>query len=358
MQIQPSINTGIGFGCSDFQLTARDGTITCARAMDFPIPMDSEAVVFNRNTQFTSTAPDNSPGLSWTSKYGFVGINAFNLNGCDEGMNEAGLSFGFLTLECTEYQTVSDSQKHQALALMDVGTWILGNFETVDEVKEALGSVRIWGGMVEQIHEIPRLHIALHDAAGKNLVIEFIHGEAVVYDNPLGVLTNDPPFDYQINNLEQYNYLSADPAPPVKINGLSLPSLGIGSGMKGLPGDWTPMSRFVRIAAAVRFGLQPQDAKDSVVAASHILNTVDTPKGMVACKLNEERKAYVTTRWSTIKVSSLSRKVFLYRSNEDFTLRKINLKAVNFTEGTKHNRIKIQAARPTIIDVTKQLNAG
>ncbi len=130
--------------------------------MKFPIPMDSQVAVYSRNEKCSSTTPDGLPGLEWTSKYGFIGINAFHMNSPDEGMNEVGLSFGFLTLRCSEYQTVSDAQRHQALALMDVGTWILGNFEIVNEVKEAIKNVRIWGEYVKPLNSIPGLHIALH----------------------------------------------------------------------------------------------------------------------------------------------------------------------------------------------------
>lgn len=99
--------------------------------------------------------------------------------------------------------------KHRAIAVIHLGTWILGNFATAHEVKEALGTVKIWGEIVEHLQRVPGLHIALHDQAGNNLVIEFLDGEIVTHDNPLGVLTNGPPFAWHLANLKHYDSIPA-----------------------------------------------------------------------------------------------------------------------------------------------------
>ena len=353
MKVERSVFTRPDFGCCDFQLKTKNDAIICGRSMEFPMEMDSQIMVYPRNEQHSSTAPDGSKGLEWTSKYGFIGINAFQIESPDEGLNEAGLSFGVLTLRCSKYQTVSEFQKSQALALMDVGTWILGNFATVNEVKEAIRNVRIWGEKIKPLNYVPGLHIALHDPSGNNLVIEFIDGEAVIHENPLGILTNDPPFDFQMRNLEQYNFLTSDLTPNIQINGAKIPTTGIGSGMVGLPGDWSSITRFVRIATVVRFALQTETELKGVELATHILNTVDIPKGVVISRL-EDSESYETTRWCAIK--DLTNIIFYYRSYADLTLRAIDLKKIRWDIGTKHNKLAVQATQPTILDVTDQLN--
>ena len=96
---------------------------------------------------------------------------------------------------------------------INVGAWILGNFKAVDEVREAVKGVRVWGNEIETLrNKFLKLHIALHDSTGKNAVIEFLNGEAVFQDNPLGILTNDPPLKEQLANLEKYNGLSPSSA--------------------------------------------------------------------------------------------------------------------------------------------------
>lgn len=353
MQVPPSTLTHIGFGCSDFQLKTRNKDIICARSMEFSIPMDSQLVVYPSNVNHSSTAPDGTKGLEWTSKYGFIGICPFNLHGPDEGMNEKGLSFGYLTLECSKYQTISDSEKSIALALIDVGTWILGNFASVEEVKEAITKVRVWGEFIKSVDKVPGLHIALHDAWGNNLVIEFINGEAIIHENPLGVLTNDPPLDWQINNISQYNYLTPESAASIEINGTIVPTIGTGSGMIGLPGDWSSITRFVRIATAVRFAIQPKTAEEGVELANHILNIVDLPKGMMIKRI-ENTKLYETTQWVIIK--DLTNKILYYHCYTDSTLKAIDLKKITFHAGNKYNKLNVHATSPTIIDVTDKLN--
>jgi len=124
------------------------------------------------------------------------------------------------------------------------------------------------------------MHIAVHDAAGKNLVIEFIDGEVKVYDNPLGVMTNRPDFEWQINNLRNYINLDAHDRKDKMLNGLKIEPTGVGSGLLGLPGDWTPPSRFVRLAYSLDAALPVKDAAESVNLAEHLLNIVDIPKGV------------------------------------------------------------------------------
>jgi len=333
MQVQRSA----GIGCGDFQFQTQNNSVICARSMEFPVEMESQMTIYPRGKKYISTASRDLAGLEWVSKYNYVGINGFQMNGIDEGMNEKGLSFGYLTLLDSIYQTVAEGQESRALALMDVGAWILGNFETVDEVAEAIKNVIVWSGKVDVLGSIPGLHIALHDATGKNLVIEFINGEVAVHENPKGVLTNNPALKEQLENLEKYGYLSPDPDT----------GKGIGTGMIGIPGDGSSESRFVRIAKAVEFALQPADEIEAVILATHILNTVDIPKGTMSVHM-ENTKLYETTRWRVIK--DLTNKILYYNSYNDPALRKVDLTQI--ANKAKYHTLNVQAKEPTIIDVT------
>lgn len=354
---------GFGFGCCDFQLK-NDEAIICARSMEFPLPLNSQITVINRGQEFVSKAPDGSPGLKWTAKYGYVGITALQTMDpryipdnepslIDEGINEKGLSFGVLSLNCSEYQQVNDSDKDVALGILDAGNWILGSFATVDEVKEGMASVKIWGQKAPPpLNETMGLHIALHDASGKNLVIEFLKGEAVIRENPLGILTNDPPLNSHINQLVQYFSLNPDSVSEVKINDVPLEGLALSNGMNGLPGDWSSITRFVRIATAVRYAFQEKTVTDGVISAVHIMNSVDIPKGMVIANLMQH-KLCETTRWRTYK--DLTHKRIYYQTYEDPALHMIDLAKINFTLGTSHPYLPMQGT-PTIIDETEKLS--
>lgn len=343
----------LGFGCSDFQIKPADGSYICGRAMDFPLPMDSHLIIYNRESRFCSTAPDGSAGLEWTSKYGFVAINAFGLPDADEGMNEKGLSCGFLTLPETQYPTVPPHEQGLALAMIDVGNWILGNFATIAEVKEGLSSVRIWGNFVAQMGSVPLVHIALHDSCGENLVVEFIRGKIKLYDNPVGVLTNEPRFKFHIHDLKRYNALSPSTPSNTTINGHSIVSY-IETGMLGIPGDWSSTSRFIRIAEIIRYLTLPLTALQGVIAAKSILNSVNLPPGAVTAPFMG-KTATATTLWSSIK--DLTNKIFYY-STSDGAIRSVRLPEMDFSPGSIHTTLPVQTSIPFILDVTQQLSSS
>ena len=90
------------------------------------------------------------------------------------------------------------------------------------------------------------VHVVVYDKTGASIVIEPLDGKLKVYDNPLGVITNSPTFDWHMINVRNYVALNPRNVPPVTINGTTFRNMGQGSGMLGLPGDFTPPSRFVR----------------------------------------------------------------------------------------------------------------
>ncbi len=113
------------------------------------------------------------------------------------------------------------------------------------------------------------------------VVLEFVGGVPHFYENPLGVLTNSPGFEWQMTNLNNYVNLHQGAASAQDIaRGVQLRALGGGSGMLGLPGDYTPPSRFVR-AAFMQTTAPVQDTGfDTVLMAFHLLNNFDVPVGL------------------------------------------------------------------------------
>lgn len=123
-------------------------------------------------------------------------------------------------------------------------------------------------------------HYVLHDAAGNCAVIEYVDGKRSIHDNPLGVFTNAPTFDWHITNLRNYANLSVTNVPPVELVGVRLSGFGQGNGLFGLPGDFTPPSRFVRAVAFSQSSVATKTAVDAILQAFHILNQFDIPKGI------------------------------------------------------------------------------
>jgi choloylglycine hydrolase len=123
------------------------------------------------------------------------------------------------------------------------------------------------------------VHFIISDATGKSVVIEFVGGKLTVYDAPLGGITNSPAFDWQMTNRRNYVNFPMTNVAPVKLGAITLPPIGQGSGMLGIPGDFTPPSRFVRAVAFSQSVFQAKTGGDAILAASHILNQFDIPKG-------------------------------------------------------------------------------
>lgn len=339
------------FACTDFQVKAEDGTVVIGRSMEFPVDLHSNVVIVPRGEQFESIDDQGVKGVSWSNQYGFLGVNAYNLKNCYvEGFNEKGLAFDALMFTGAKYQA---AEPGKFVTISNLGSWIMGNFATVEEVKEALAKINVVGTSLKESGGGLYMHIAVHEASGKNLVVEFIDGQVKVYDNPLGVMTNRPDFDWQINNLRNYINLEADDRKERMLNGLKLEPTGVGSGLLGLPGDWTPPSRFVRLAYSLDAALPAKDASGAVNLAEHLLNIVDIPKGVI-----KENPAFLVhlegyAQWVVIK--DLTNLILYYKTYENTAWKKVDLKKFSLAPGAALKSIAIDDKQQKFIDVTDEL---
>jgi choloylglycine hydrolase len=132
-----------------------------------------------------------------------VGFNSFDGELVSDGLNEAGLAMSELWLPGhSSFPDASEADVKRSLVATEFANWSLGNFATVAELNAALPSIKVLGAETEEHKTIP-VHFVFHDPSGDCLVVEFVGGRVDVYDNPLGVLTNAPPFDWHVNNLTQ-----------------------------------------------------------------------------------------------------------------------------------------------------------
>ena len=343
-------SVGSVFACSVFKVTAKDGTMISTRTMEFGHDVQSAIVVIPRGKEFVSPTPDNKTGLLWKNKYGYVAVNGF---GDDEavfdGMNEAGLVFSALWYESDmEWQSVNPGEEDRALAHALIGSWILGNFSAVGEVREGLKEVKVFGLMIPQMGIAPPLHFAVYDARGGSIVIEYDYGQLSIYDNPLGVMTNAPNFPWHLTNLRTYVNMSPEQAKPVDYAGMKVKQMGHGSGMFGLPGDITPPSRFIKMAVLLHFADEVADAKGALNLSRHVINNLDIVKG-IAVDRDKSGKviASETTQWTTFR--DLTNKVFYFTTYDNLTLRKVDLNRIDFT---KEKTISMYEYDEVIIDVT------
>jgi choloylglycine hydrolase len=349
--------------CTSFRVETKDGAVFVGRSMEFGVDLSSSLMVVPRGFRFTSPAPDGAQGLSWQAKYGFVGMNAKGIDVMTDGLNEAGLSVHLLLLPgYAKYQELGPQDTGRALAHVGVGNWILSNFATVEEVKAAIQNVAVFGYEPSGIGFLP-LHYAVHDSKSA-LVIEYVNGQRHIYDNPIGVLTNSPPFDWQLTNLRNYINLTNLNVDSLRLGSEILRPIGQGTGLLGIPGDYTPPHRFVRGTALAYAAVPPATAAEGVNLAFHILNSVDIPLGAVASRASTSASGtpagtasaraggldYDLTQWVT--VSDLTNKIYYFRTYRNLALRKIDLKKLRFS-GTTIQHMNIESGEQ-FVDVAKQ----
>jgi len=276
-----SITTKVD-ACTGIKLKTEDGKTVSGRTLEFGIEVPTSIVAVPKDYQFIGKT-DDGDGLKYKTKYSMTGIVTFSDIKIADGMNSAGLSSGaFYFPTIAEYTPLTRWNKKKALSPVDFNNWILSQFATVDEVKKAVESEKVvivptvlegWG------ESSPPFHYIVYDKAGNSIVIEPIKGKLVVSDNPIGVMTNSPSFDWHMTNLRNYTNLKAENANSMTLEGVTFKQLGQGSGMNGIPGDFTPPSRFVRATA---FSVTAQPTKttaDAIKDVFHILNNFDIPKG-------------------------------------------------------------------------------
>ncbi len=311
--------------CTGIRLKAKDGTVVHARTLEFAVDLKSDVVVIPRNYARSGTTPDGKKGLQWRSKYATIGANGVHLPYIFDGLNEKGLAVGtFYHPGTAKYMPYSDAVASKTLAPWEFGSWILENFADTDEVRANVGKVVVPAVVLKAWGFTPPLHYVVHDARGKSIVIEFINGKPVVYDNPLGAMANSPSFDWHMTNLRNYINVSLKPVKALKIGGVTLKPFGMGAGMHGVPGDFTPPSRFVRAVLFSHAIFQPATGHDAVLEAFHILNNFDIPRGAVREEKDEHGNVKADyTVWTS--ANDLKRKRFYFRTYNDSRIRMVDL---------------------------------
>jgi len=316
--------------CTSFQLIAADGSRVYARTMEFQFELYSDVVILPQNTPFVATGPDGGKGASWTSKYGVVGMNGFGKPLVIDGLNEKGMAGGILYFpDHAQYAKPSSVNPTTAMAPWEVMTWALQNFATVGEIKAALNHIAVIDIEQPDLKATPPLHYVFHDAAGGVLVVEPIGGKLVATDNPYGVMTNSPPFDWHVNNLGNYVKLNPMEPNPIRVNGQTILPISTGAGFLGMPGDSTSPSRFIRALTYSATMVPAKNAEETIPLAEHLLHNFDIPKGSIRTNIrNATFMEY--TQWSVI--SDLSNRRFYFSTYNHPSLRMVDLKDIDFTK--------------------------
>ena len=320
------------FACTGITLRAKDGAVVFGRTLEWgSFDLKSRLVIVPRGYEFQGSTPDGKPGFAWKSKFGAVGVDAVEKNIVVDGMNEKGLAVNvFYHPGFAQYPPYDPALAARSMGSLDVCQFLLTTCATVDEVKTAIAAVNVVAVMEPSIGIPPPIHLIVTEPAGKTIVIEYIKGERKVYDAPLGVITNAPGYDWHETNLRNYINLSAVALPGKEIGDLNFKPLGGGSGMIGLPGDFTPPSRFVR-AVAFSHSARPTDTgTEAMYEVFRILDNFNVPLGAAEGEGEAKTKGM---RSSTIWTTAYDTKnlILQYHTQHNRRVRQVDLKKVDFT---------------------------
>ena len=333
------------------KLVAKDGALVHGRTLEFGIEVDISVAVIPRGYSFKGTTPKGE-GLNYTSKYGAVGSIAFDVPALMDGLNEKGLAVGtFYFPTFAEYTPLTPENQSKALSPIEFPNWILTQFATVQEVKAALQDVVIVPTVVKSWGTTPApFHYIVFDKSGNALVIEPLDGKLVTYDDKIGAFTNSPTFDWHRTNLRNYINLTPFNAKPVVLDGVTLKPFGQGSGMVGMPGDFTPPSRFVRAAIFSTTATPSENGNEAVFQLFHILNQFDIPVGVARSK--EGDVVYTDSTQLTCARDPQSLKYY-FRTYQDQNIKCVDL---NHFDLTANNLKKLKVSgKNTAEDVSSKL---
>ena len=316
-----------GHACTGITLHAKDKSTVVARTVDWHgDEMNSMYVIAPRGYTQKSLTPDGKmDGLEFTSVYGYVGIAVQIPDFIIDGTNEAGLSAGlFYFPNYGEYPKYNADRKSNSIADFELVAWMLSKFSTIDQIKEAIKDVTV----TNIDPSASTVHWRITDATGKQVVLEFIDGNAHFYDSTVGAISNSPGYPWHITNLNNYINLEQGTVAPKKLGGITLRSFGSDSGMLGLPGDFTPPSRFIRAALLSNYSIPQQSGYDATMKAFHILNNLDVPLGVEFGAGRATNNMPSATQWTI--ATDLGAKVIYYHTMYNRTIRSIDMKNIDF----------------------------
>lgn len=341
--------TPVAHACTGITLSAKDGSIVRGRTGEFGTPLHIRLLIIPKGISMDGGAVKGAAAKTWTSKHSIVGVNALGEPAALDGLNDAGLSVAaFYFPDYADYPEVSGADDGNVVSPLYFVNYLLSQFATVDEIRKAAGRIKVagaelkdWGGIV------PPFHWIATDRSGASIVIEPVGGKLVIHENPLGVITNSPTFDWHMTNLRNFIYLNPLNVPPVKMDTIEFKQLGQGSGLGGMPGDFTPPSRFVRAAVFSQSLFPIATGREAVLQAFHVLNQFDIPQGASVGMVDGKREADITQATVVADLKELRYYVHNYYS------RRIKMIDLNRVDLDGHKIIQIDLpTRETIDDLT------
>ena len=237
-----------------------------------------------------------------------------------DAVNEKGLCIAALRFARSAYYSKSMHGKYN-IASFELIPWLLGKCETVESACELMKNTQITSTAFSDELPPSPLHWIISDRTRSAVIEATVHG-INIYDNPIGVLTNEPPFPEQLSRLNDYINLSPDTPKNRFAPDIQLTEYSRGLGAIGLPGDLSSASRFARAAFFKLNSVSIKGEENSVAQFFHLLDTVSQPRG--ACR-TENGKHEITVYSSCCNAT---KGIYYYTTYDNRTITAVNMHAV------------------------------
>ncbi len=282
---------------------------------------------FNYNETVTIT-PRNYPFSfrkikNIKSHYAMIGIATVDSNYplFYDATNEMGLSIAGLNFpDNADYKLCSESENN--IAPFELIPYILGQCKNIADAEALLSEINIAYIPFSEKYPLSPLHWIISDK-DKSLTVESVTCGLKVYNNPTGVLTNNPTFDMQMFNLNNYMAISPYVATNNFSEHLNLKSYSRGMGGLGLPGDLSSMSRFVKAVFTKMNSICSDSESESISQFFHILSSVEQQRG---CVITADEKPEITLYSSCCNTD---KGIYYYRTYENSQISAVDMHREN-----------------------------
>ena len=292
------------------------------RTLDYEFSYGDEIIITPRNFEFNFRM-----GKKMENHYAIIGMAhvAGDYPLYYDATNEKGLGIAGLNFVGNAYYNDCADGKDN-IAQFELIPWILCQCETVKEVRELLKNINITNEPFSEKFPLAQLHWIIADK-NEAIIVESMKDGLKVYDNPVGVLTNNPPFDKQMFELNKYMNLSSKSPQNNFSNKLNMEYYSRGLGGIGLPGDLSSQSRVVRVSFVKMNSVSDDDEKSSVSQFFHILNSVDQQRG--GCDVGDGK--YEITIYTSC--CNASKGIYYYTTYNNHQITGVNMFKENLDGG-------------------------
>jgi len=294
-------------------ISFRNGDHYFGRNLDYEHGYSETVTVTPRNYPFLFRAMPE-----FSRHYAMIGI-ATVVDGYPlyyEATNEYGLSMAGLNFPGNAvYFPISDHSIN--LAPYELIPWILGKFKSIAEIKYKLPKINIASIPFSDALPLSPLHWMISDKES-SIILESTASGLQVFENPVHILTNNPPFPFHIQNLSNYLSVTSDEPTNRFSSSLNLPVYSRGLGGLGIPGDLSSVSRFVRAAFVLHNSVAERSEEANVSQFFHILESVSQQKGCVKVRNDYEKTIYSCC-------CNTKRGIYYYKTYDNWKITAVNM---------------------------------